>query len=156
MKEQIKVPAVGESITEATVSEWVKHNGDYVNRDDVLLVLETDKASVELVAEHAGQLNTQAEEGDVVAVNAVLGSIDTDAAAPAGSPSTADTPAPAAVEAAQTAAPTSAPLSPAVRKIVAETGVDPNSISGTARVDESQRVTFLTRSHRSQQLMPPL
>src|ERR1035437_1956711 len=79
MKAEVKVPAVGESITEATVSEWVKKNGEAVKRDDVLLVLETDKASVEVVAQADGVLSTSAKAGDVVKIGAVIGMIETEA-----------------------------------------------------------------------------
>lgn len=72
----IKVPAVGESITEATIGEWMKADGDSVQRDDVLVTLETDKASVEVVAETSGILKTKAASGDVVAIGAVIGEID--------------------------------------------------------------------------------
>ena len=57
MKQQIKVPSVGESVTQATIGEWQKKTGDYVRQNDVLVVMETDKASMDLVAEHSGQLN---------------------------------------------------------------------------------------------------
>src|SRR5258708_1669722 len=80
MKAQVKVPAVGESITEATISEWTKKNGEIVKRDDVLLVLETDKASVEVVAETDGMLETRAKAGDVVKIGAIVAEIDTDKA----------------------------------------------------------------------------
>src|SRR5258708_5031760 len=86
MKAQVKVPAVGESITEATISEWSKKNGEAVKRDDVLLVLETDKASVEVVAETDGVLETKAKAGDVVKIGAIVGEIDTDKAASTSAP----------------------------------------------------------------------
>ena len=72
----IKVPAVGESITEATIGSWVKKSGDIVKQGEVILSLETDKASVEVVAETDGQLTTTANEGDVVKIGAVVGKID--------------------------------------------------------------------------------
>ncbi|MFM6930267.1 MAG: biotin/lipoyl-containing protein, partial [Bdellovibrio sp.] len=56
MKQDIKVPAVGESITEATIGSWTKKSGEFVKRNDVLMLLETDKASVEVVAENDGVL----------------------------------------------------------------------------------------------------
>lgn len=80
MAEQIKIPAVGESISEATISQWLKKDGDQVKRDDVLLTLETDKASVEVVAEHSGKLSVKSEEGETVEIGAVVGEIDTSAA----------------------------------------------------------------------------
>ena len=86
MKVEIKVPAVGESITEATIAEWTRKTGEAVKRDDVLLVLETDKASVEVVAEKDGVLEIQTNEGETVQVGAVLGTIDTEAAGAAPQP----------------------------------------------------------------------
>jgi 2-oxoglutarate dehydrogenase E2 component (dihydrolipoamide succinyltransferase) len=85
---EVKVPAVGESITEATIGEWTKADGDYVERDEIILVLETDKASVEVVAEKAGKLTLKAEEGDTVEIGALIAEIDESAEAPAdGAPS---------------------------------------------------------------------
>ena len=72
---EIKVPAVGESITEATIAEWVKHSGDFVERDEILLTLETDKASVEVVAEQAGVITTKIEEGETIDVGTVIAEI---------------------------------------------------------------------------------
>ncbi len=143
MKAEIKVPAVGESITEATIAEWVKKNGEYVNRDDVLLVLETDKASVEVVAESAGVLTTQAEEGDTVQIGAIVGSIDTSTAkTSAPSPSSSSqspTPAKSQQSTSEETPPTSAHpelqkhLSPATKKIVEENQLRPENIEGTGR-----------------------
>jgi len=142
MKAQVKVPAVGESITEATISEWVKKNGDAVKRDDVLLVLETDKASVEVVAEADGQLETKAKAGDVVKIGAIVGEIDTDkAGASAGAGATAK-PAPAAAAPAPVsgksapAGATAANLSasgPAVQKIVADKGLNTSGMTGSGK-----------------------
>lgn len=132
-KIDITIPSVGESVTEATIEEWLKQSGDYVEKDDVIVTLETDKASVELVAEASGVLTTTAEDGDVVEVGSVVGSIDSAAAKPAGG-------APAAE-----AAPTSAPAAPnntmsssaagvpgpAAAKILNEKGIPPSSVQGT-------------------------
>lgn len=150
MKTQIKVPAVGESITEGTIAQWTKKNGEYVKRDEVVMVLETDKASVEVVAEVDGLLSTSAKAGDVVKVGAVIGEIDTDAAKPAGAgattsptPPTASAPAKAAtpvpsVSAAAAAAASSFlsktdTQSPAVRRVVAENNLNPETIPGTGK-----------------------
>ena len=138
---EIKVPAVGESINEATIGEWVKKSGDFVERDEIILVLETDKASVEVVAEADGKLETKVDEGETVDIGTVVGSIDTSAAAPKEKAS-APAEAPAAEAApAQAAAPAPAPatspnashMSPAVRRVVSETGVDPSTVPGTGR-----------------------
>ena len=86
---EVKVPAVGESINEASIGEWIKQNGDYVEQNDILVSLETDKANVEVVAEQSGLLQIQAEEGDTVAVGACIAKIDTSASAPAATSSSA-------------------------------------------------------------------
>lgn len=134
---EIKVPAVGESITEATIAEWLKSDGEFVQRDEVLLSLETDKASVEVVAENAGVLNIKAQEGDVVEIGAVIGGIDTEAQAPAGAAAPAEPAAAAGTPPATTNGSTHPELkqglSPAVRKAVDEKGLDPSQISGSGR-----------------------
>lgn len=141
MKAEVKVPAVGESITEATIAEWNKSSGDYVERDEVLLTLETDKASVEVVAENAGQLNIKVEEGETVEIGAVVGEIDTDASAPAGgggSDKKEESSAPAQTESSQDSSEKAHPdlqkhLSPAVSRVVNEKGLDPQQIDGTGK-----------------------
>ncbi len=79
MSLEIKVPEVGESITEVTVAGWVKSDGDYVEMDEVLCELESDKATFELNAEAAGVLKIRAQEGDTLEIGAVICEIDTDA-----------------------------------------------------------------------------
>ena len=120
-KVEIKVPSVGESVSEGVLSRWIKKTGDLVKSGDPLFELETDKASNEVPSLVAGVLTTTVAEGTTVAIGAIVGSIDT-AAAAASAPSAA--PAPAAV------ASTNGPhLSPAVAYQVAEKGVDVASIS---------------------------
>ena len=80
MKIEIKVPAAGESVTEADIAVWHKSNGDQVELDEPILELETDKASLELTAEQAGVLTINVEEGQTVQVGQVIGVIDTDGA----------------------------------------------------------------------------
>ncbi len=75
----IKVPAVGESITEVTIGQWFKNDGDYVEMDEVICELESDKATFELTAEASGVLSTKAEEGETLEIGAVICEIDTDA-----------------------------------------------------------------------------
>src|SRR6202000_972342 len=75
MSLEIKVPPVGESITEVTLSSWKKKDGDQVNMDDVIAELESDKATFELTAEKAGTLKITANEGDTLPIGAVVGSI---------------------------------------------------------------------------------
>jgi len=78
MSLEIKVPPVGESISEVTLSNWVKNDGDHVEMDDVIAELESDKATFELTAEAAGTLKTTAKEGDVLPIGAVVCSIESD------------------------------------------------------------------------------
>ncbi len=128
MAVDIIVPALGESVTEATVSKWFKKEGDAVAADEPLVELETDKVTVEVPAPAAGVLEAiTAAEGSEVAVGAVLGRIAEGAGAAAASP------APAAEAAARPAAQETPPLSPAVRKMVDETGVDAAAIPGSGK-----------------------
>ena len=145
MSIQIKVPAMGESVTEATVSKWFKKQGDAVKRDEPLLELETDKVTVEVPAPADGSIESiSVEEGATVQVGAVLGAIAEGAKGAAAAPVTAKTsaaaakPAPAKpaakTEAAKPAASTtSAPIMPSVRRIAEESGIDPGRVSGTGR-----------------------
>ena len=141
MKIDIKVPSVGESITEATIGSWNKKNGEFVKRNEVILSLETDKASVEVVAENDGVLTITAQAGDVVQIGASVGSLDSSASAPAMS-APAAAPAPAAVPASTPVAAATTGnihpdlknhLSPAVQRVVNEKGIDPSSVAGTGK-----------------------
>ena len=76
MSLEIKVPPVGESITEVTLSQWIKKDGDRVEMDEVIAELESDKATLELTAEKAGILKTIAKEGDTIPVGGVVCSIE--------------------------------------------------------------------------------
>lgn len=142
MAVQIKVPAVGESIKEATIGQWVKKSGDYVKTNDVLLVLETDKASVEVVSENDGVLKTDVTEGAVVAIGAVVGSIDTSAAKPKLESSETSKNSTQKSEVNQSKqsdlamnakASDNSTLAPSVRRIVTENGLNVDSIAGTGR-----------------------
>lgn len=139
MNIEVKVPAVGESVTEATIGSWNKKNGEFVKRNDVLLLLETDKASVEVVAENEGTIQILAAAGQVVKIGATVASIDTEGKASASTTATATTnPSPISVTAAPTtASPTAmssaATLSPAVQRIVTENNLKPSQISGTGK-----------------------
>ena len=108
MSLEIKVPPVGESITEVTLSAWKKKDGDHVEMDEVIAELESDKATFELTAEKAGTLKTAAAEGDVLAIGAVVATIDE-----AGAPAAAADKAPAApVAAADEPAKAESPAAP--------------------------------------------
>ena len=139
MSTEVKVPVLGESITEATLGQWLKKPGEPVAVDEPIASLETDKVAVEVPSPVAGIMGAYAvEEGATVNVGAVIGSIDTGTGA-----ATAPAAAAAAVAAAvtSTAAPASAaasensdlPLSPAVRRLVLELGIDPSKIKGTGK-----------------------
>src|SRR5689334_8797778 len=84
---EIKVPTVGESINEVTLVKWLKQDGDYVNRDEVIAELESEKATFEVNAEQAGVLKTVGKEGDTLNIGDVLAQIDETAAKPEGSKS---------------------------------------------------------------------
>lgn len=133
---EMKVPTVGESVTEVTLARWLKENGAYVERDEAICEFESDKATLELNAEQAGILIHNAAEGDDLPIGAVIARIDT-----AGKPGAA----PAAPQAA--AAPAEAPKaeapktenyaagtpSPAAKKILEEGSVAASAVSGTGR-----------------------
>src|SRR5829696_3212312 len=84
----IKVPTVGESISEVTLIKWLKNDGDYVDRDEVIAELESEKATFEVNAEKAGLLKTVGKEGDTLNIGDTLAQIDEAAAKPAGKPPT--------------------------------------------------------------------
>ncbi|MFZ4860674.1 2-oxoglutarate dehydrogenase complex dihydrolipoyllysine-residue succinyltransferase [Sphingobacterium sp. Mn56C] len=140
MSLEIKVPTVGESITEVTLAQWLKQDGDYVEMDENIAELESDKATFELPAEKAGILRIIAQEGDTLEIGAVVCTIEDGDAPAAGN--TAD--APAATKEAAPAAAADAPsenpdsyaagtASPAAAKILREKGIDPAQIKGTGK-----------------------
>ncbi len=136
----IKVPPLGESIVEATVSRWLKKEGEAVASGDTLVELETDKITVEVPALSAGVLTRRAvNEGDVVKVGDVLADMEEGAIA-AAAPTPAAAPAPAATAAPAPAAPAAAPsdgkevrASPAAQRVAAEQKVDLAAVTGTGR-----------------------
>jgi len=82
----IKVPTVGESINEVTLVKWLKQDGEWADRDEVIAELESEKATFEINAEQAGTVKQVAKEGDTLAIGDTVGSIDTAASKPAGTP----------------------------------------------------------------------
>jgi len=136
---ELKIPSVGESISEVTISKWIKNDGDYVEMDDAIAELESDKATVELNATHTGTLKILAAEGSEIKIGAVAATINTEASAPAkketakesetkeekasvkeeGRPATSNY--------------ASGTPSPAAAKILAEKSVDPSTINGTGK-----------------------
>ncbi|MES2254077.1 MAG: 2-oxoglutarate dehydrogenase complex dihydrolipoyllysine-residue succinyltransferase [Pseudomonadota bacterium] len=141
MTVEIKVPAMGESVTEATVARWFKKEGESVARDEPLLELETDKVTVEVPAPAAGSIESiSVQAGATVQVGAILGAIAEGktgtkaAAAPAAAPKAeAPKPAPAAAPAPAAPLKADAPAMPAARRIAEETGVSTTSVAGTGR-----------------------
>jgi 2-oxoglutarate dehydrogenase E2 component (dihydrolipoamide succinyltransferase) len=150
----VKVPSVGESVQEALLAEWFKKDGDLVEVDDPLFVIETDKVTLEVVAESAGILKIVVAEGETVAVGATVATIEPAGAKTAASaeraeekrspqpPPEAPKPEkPVAAEPVKAAAAAvekpaeAAPLSPAVRRLVAEKGLDPSKIKGSGPGD---------------------
>src|SRR5467141_2126732 len=147
---EIRVPTLGESVTEATIGKWFKKPGDAVAVDEPLVELETDKVTIEVPAPAAGVLAAiAAKDGETVAVGALLGQIKEGEAAPGKAPPAAtgrpdqktDTTAPsnAAAEAPRPrpqndGKPTGvAPLAPSVRKMAAETGIDAATVPGSGK-----------------------
>ncbi|MBC7396718.1 MAG: 2-oxoglutarate dehydrogenase complex dihydrolipoyllysine-residue succinyltransferase [Bdellovibrionales bacterium] len=169
MKHDILAPMVGESITEVSILKWTKPNGSQVKAGEMLLEIESDKATVEIVAEQSGLLNIVKNDGERVDVKSIIGSIDdaaqgtvaaADAKAPPPPPSTAQAasaapPPPPGANAPQASSPPppSAPspaqldgLSPAVRKAVVENNVNPAQVSGTGkdgRVTKGDVMSFI-------------
>jgi len=130
---QVKVPTVGESITEVTLSRWIKKDGDTVAMDEAIAELESDKATFELTAEKAGVLKTIAKEGDTLPIGAVVCTIESgsetvavDSSSSSKEPATATSSQPATSYA-------SGVPSPAAAKILAETGVASKLITGTGK-----------------------
>jgi 2-oxoglutarate dehydrogenase E2 component (dihydrolipoamide succinyltransferase) len=140
---EMKVPSPGESIKEVEIATWLVKDGDYVEKDQAIAEVDSDKATLELPAEASGIISLKAEEGDTVAVGAIVCHIDTTAAKPSGSVSTpvaapvAETPkvqeklAPAPAAPAPTYA--AGTPSPAAKKILEEKNIAPASVTGTGK-----------------------
>ena len=129
---EIKVPAVGESITEVTVSSWNKKEGDSVKMDEVLCELESDKATFELPSEVAGTLHIVAEAGTTLAIGAIVATITVGAGAVAPQPtSTPAIPQQTISTPSQTESYAAGHASPAAAKVLAEKGIDAGSVAGT-------------------------
>jgi 2-oxoglutarate dehydrogenase E2 component (dihydrolipoamide succinyltransferase) len=132
MSIEIKVPTLGESVTEATIARWLKNEGDQVKRDEPLVELETDKVSVEVPSPAAGVLeHIDVKAGGTVGVGTVLGAVKEGAAAPAA----AKAEPPAAKPAPQQSKPAAAapPPPPSVRRIAEENNLDVSTVSGSGK-----------------------
>src|SRR5882724_4993318 len=170
MTVDVRIPTLGESVTEGVIVRWAKRDGEAVKVDDVLLELETDKASMEIPAPRAGVLHIVKAEGEKVAVGDLVARIDEDGAARAtepaaktapvtttpaapakASPVPAAAPSPAAASEQETAEPRAravGPLSPAVRRLLAEHDLDPVAISATGkggRLTKEDVLAYLAR-----------
>ena len=141
---EMKVPSPGESIKEVEIATWLVKDGDYVEKDQAIAEVDSDKATLELPAEASGIITLKAEEGDAVAVGAVVCLIDTGAAKPAGgAPAPAKEEAKPVVEAPKAEAPKAAPVaektyatstpSPAAKKILEEKNIQPTEVVGTGK-----------------------
>ena len=143
---EMKVPSPGESIKEVEIATWLVKDGDYVEKDQAIAEVDSDKATLELPAEASGIITLKAEEGDAVAVGAVVCLIDTGAAKPEGGAPEASGPAKEeakTVESPKAEAPKAAPVaektyatqapSPAARKILDEKNIEPSDIVGTGK-----------------------
>ncbi|MFM8596157.1 MAG: 2-oxoglutarate dehydrogenase complex dihydrolipoyllysine-residue succinyltransferase [Flavobacteriales bacterium] len=146
---EMKVPSPGESISEVEIATWLVADGDYVEKDQAIAEVDSDKATLELPAEDSGIITLKAAEGDVVKVGQVVCLIDTSAARPAGSPA-AEVPAAIEVKATPSPAPAAAPAtpnpdpikpasyaagsaSPAAAKIIKENNVNPAAVKATGK-----------------------
>ena len=132
---EIKVPAIGESISEVTLLKWTKKDGDYVERDEVIAEFESEKATFEVNAEQAGVLTTLGKEGDTLLIGDVLAKIDETAERPAAAavPAAPAAPAPVAPksEAPVAAIPNDVKATPVASAIIADKKVDPTAITAT-------------------------
>ena len=137
---EMKVPSPGESIKEVEIATWLVQDGDYVEKDQAIAEVDSDKATLELPAEASGIITLKAEEGDAVAVGAVVCLIDTSASKPEGAEAPkqekkeeapkVEAPKPVVAETKTYATGTA---SPAAKKILAEKGMDASSVSGTGK-----------------------
>ena len=175
MSIEIKIPSVGESVQEAVLAEWFKQDGDTVRKDDPLFVIETDKVTLEVVAEADGVLSILVQAGETVAIGAVVGSLkpaDAGAvpeppraeAAPAPAPEKAPAaePVPAAAADPAPAAPAppadGIPLAPSVRRLIAEKRLDASKIKGTApggRISKGDVLLYLENAPAGIPEAPP-
>lgn len=143
---ELKIPSVGESVTEVTISQWLKEDGDYVEMDEAVAELESEKATVELNAEDSGILKIVVAEGEDVAIGTVVATIDTSAERPEGMDTPAEEPKsepakeevkeekkPAPTETKKSPSYSEGSPSPAARKILNEKGIAPAGLKGTGR-----------------------
>ena len=178
MEIEIKIPHVGESVQEAVLVEWYKKDGDAVQKDDPLFVVETDKVTLEIVAEASGVLKIRVSQGETVAIGTVVGIIDTQGAPAYPSkpiPPEKEAPPPSALSlgieepAPDKALPEKAPteplppevpqiLPPSVRRLVAEKHIDITTVTGTGpggRITKGDVLLYLEQVHAAIQVSEP-
>lgn len=156
MSIEIKIPSIGESITEVTLTTWLKEDGEFVEEGDILCEIESDKATVELPAEESGVLSRSVDEGTDLEIGAVIGTLTP---GEGGASKPKENKAPAAQE--SSPAPASAPAeasggdknfpSPAARKIMDEKGLNPNDVQGTGKDGRITKADALSASKPSSQ-----
>ena len=174
MKQQIKVPSAGESVTQATIGQWQKKDGDYIQQNEALVLMETDKASMDLMAEHSGRLHILKQDGEEVGIGEVIGEVDTSVDPPLEknpppnqkateprdlSPEGLGTTSPFLPSDQQlieqllnqksSVLPAPRPLSPSVRKLVAEQGLNPATLPASGpggRITKGDMLSFLASS----------
>jgi len=179
MEIEIKIPNVGESVQEAVLVEWYKKDGDTVQKDEPLFVVETDKVTLEIVAEASGVLKIRVSQGETVAIGTVVGIIDTEAApaypskpappekeAPMPSAPPVETEEPAPTEVLPEKAPTEPPLPelrriipPSVRRLVAEKNIDITAVTGTGpgnRITKGDVLLYLEQAQAALQVSEPV
>src|SRR5262245_3662422 len=158
MAKEIRVPQLGESVTEATIAQWFKQEGEAVKADEPLVELETDKVTVEVPAPMAGVLaSISATPGETVNVGALIGAIEEGGAAKPADKAEARPQRPA--ETAEKAEPAEKPLSPAVRKLVAENKVDTASVAGSGkdgRLTKGDVLDYVAKPPSPKPAPPPL
>ncbi|HRH34257.1 MAG TPA: 2-oxoglutarate dehydrogenase complex dihydrolipoyllysine-residue succinyltransferase [Catalimonadaceae bacterium] len=128
---EIKIPAVGESISEVVLSNWTKKSGDLINQGELLCEIESDKATFELTAEVSGYLQIVVEKGQTVPIGALVGRITKSEISASGSTAPAATPAEKAQEAQKVASSAGSAVTPLAAKILADKGISPAQVAGT-------------------------
>ena len=162
MSLEIKIPAVGESISEVTLSQWIKKDGEYVTMDEVIAELESDKATFELTAEKAGILKTLAQEGDVLAIGAIVCNIAEGVAPTATTETSAKEEVTTPVVAANIHSDknyASGTPSPAAAKILAEKGINPTEVTGSGnngRITKADALNTQTTTTKSSATPTPI
>ena len=149
MEIEIKIPNVGESVQEAVLVEWYKKDGDTIQKDDPLFVVETDKVTLEIVAEVSGVLKIRVSEGETVAIGTVVGIIDTEGA-----------PAPVELSAEKASIEPELPevrqiIQPSVRRLIAEKNLDITAVTGTGpgnRITKSDVLLYLEQAQAGVQV----